>query len=169
MAHCCNSAAFLKYPEMHLDGVRLGSALLGRLSFQSKLNLKKIGYAECTVEEIRTIPKGSTVGYAAGFKAKEQTRVAVIGLGWYNGFTAERQNDLFRVRDSLWAILRHIRDIFIRRNIIVTVNGHKCRVLGHVGMVHAVVDVTDIDCALGDKVVAQVNPLTVKGLRIQYR
>ncbi len=169
MAHCCNSAAFLKYPEMHLDGVRLGSALLGRLGFQSKLNLKKIGYAECTVEEIRTIPKGHTVGYAAGFKAKEQTRVAVIGLGWYNGFTAERQNDLFRVRDSLWAILRHIRDIFIRRNIIVTVNGHKCRVLGHVGMVHAVVDVTDIDCALGDKVVAQVNPLTVKGLRIQYR
>jgi hypothetical protein len=36
-------------------------------------------------------------------------------------------------------------------------------------MVHAVIDVTDVDCAVGDKVVAAVNPLVVKGLRVQYR
>ena len=36
-------------------------------------------------------------------------------------------------------------------------------------MVNMVVDVTDIDCSLGDKVVAQINPLLVKGLKIQYR
>ena len=36
-------------------------------------------------------------------------------------------------------------------------------------MVHAVVDVTDIECAVGDKVIVQVNPLSVKGLRVQYR
>ena len=37
MVHCCNSAAFLKFSHMHLDGVRLGSALLGRMSFPTKL------------------------------------------------------------------------------------------------------------------------------------
>ncbi len=169
MAHCCNSSAFLKYPDMHMDGVRIGSAFLGRLCFQSKLSLKKIGYAECTVEELRWIPKGHTVGYGAGFKAREQTRTAIIGLGWYNGFAAQRENDLFRLRDSLRGILHHIKNLFFPHKILVSVNDQKCRVLGHVGMVHAVVDVTDIDCAVGDRVVAQINPLTVKGLRIQYR
>ncbi len=169
MAHCCNSHAFVRHPEMHMDGVRVGSAFLGRLNFKDKLGLKKIGYVECTVEEMRWIPKGQTVGYSAGFKAKSQLRTAVIGIGYYNGFAMLRQNDLFRFRDSILGILHHIKNIFFPHKILVNVNGQKCRILGHVGMVHAVVDVTDIDCAVGDKVIAAVNPLMVKGLRVQYR
>ena len=169
MLHCCSSAAFLKYPEMHLDGVRIGSAFLGRLGFQSKLGLKKIGYVECAVEDLRWLPAGHTVGYGAGYKCKERTRVAIVGVGWANGFGAERANDLFRVRDSLRAMLRHLIQIFVKKNILVSVNGQKCRVLGHIGMVHTVIDVTDMDCSLGDKVVLQVNPLNVKGLKVHYR
>lgn len=169
MLHCCNSHAFVRHPEMHLDAVRLGSAFLGRLTCKNKLGLERVGYAECTLDEIRWIPKGQTVGYEAGFKAKQPTRIAVISLGWYNGLASSRRNDLFRLRDSLAGILHHLRDMILRPKVLVTVNGHKCRLLGHVGMVNAVVDVTDVDCAVGDKVVAQVNPLTVKGLRVQYR
>ena len=169
MTHCCNSHAFVRHPEMHMDAVRIGSAFLGRLSFKEKLGLKRIGYAECTVEELRWIPKGQTIGYGAGYKAKSQMRVAVIGLGWYNGFTAERENDLYRRRDCLRNILKNLKYLFIPRRIIVEVNGKKCRVLGHVGMVHAVVDVNGIDCSIGDRVTAQVNPLYLKGLKVQYR
>jgi alanine racemase len=169
MAHCCNSHAFVRHPEMHMDGVRLGSAFLGRLSFKDKLGLKQVGYGECTLEEIRWIPKGQTVGYDAGFKARQQMRVAVIGVGWYNGFAYQRKNDIFRVRDSIGGILHHLKNLFFPTKLLVTVDGHKCRVLGHVGMVHAVVDVTDVDCAVGDKVTVAINPLAVKGLRVQYR
>lgn len=169
MAHCCNSHAFVRHPEMHMDAVRIGSAFLGRLSFKERLGLKKIGYAECTIDALRTIPKGQTVGYGAGFKAKAPIKVAVIGLGWYNGFTAERENDLWRKRDCLRNILKNIRYFFFPRKVLVSVGGKKCRVLGHVGMVHAVVDVNDIDCAVGDPVVAQVNSLYIKGLRVLYR
>ena len=169
MVHCCNSHAFVKHPEMHLDAVRLGSAFLGRLSCKNRLGLEKVGYAECTLEEIRRIPKGQTVGYEAGFKARQPMRIAVISLGWYNGLASSRRNDLYRFRDSLAGILHHLKDMILRPKLLVTVNGHKCRVLGHVGMVNAVVDVTDVDCSVGDKVVAQINPLTLKGLRVQYR
>ena len=169
MTHCCNSHAFVRHPEMHMDAVRIGSAFLGRLSFKEKLGLKRVGYAECTIEELRLIPKGHTVGYGAGFKARERMRVAVIGLGWYNGFAAERENDLFRLRDCLRGIFRFFKYIFFPKKILVTINGQKCRVLGHVGMVHAVVDVNGVDCVVGDKVTAQVNPLSIKGLKVQYR
>lgn len=169
MLHCCNSSAFLKYPEMHLDGVRLGSAILGRLAFRSPVSLKRIGFVECAVEDLRWLPKDHTVGYGAGYKCKERTRIAVVGVGWYHGFGAERENDLHRVRDHLRAIVRHLMGLFSKKNILVTVNGHKCRVLGHIGMVHTVIDVTDVECSLGDRVVMQVNPLNVKGLKVHYR
>jgi hypothetical protein len=31
------------------------------------------------------------------------------------------------------------------------------------------VDVNGIDCSIGDRVTAQVNPLYLKGLKVQYR
>ena len=169
MAHCCNSHAFVRHPEMHMDAVRIGSAFLGRLSFKERLGLKKIGYAECTIDAVRELHKGQTVGYGATFRAKGQMRVAVIGLGWYNGFTAERENDTFRFRDCLRGVLKNLKYLMFPRKILVSVGGKKCRVLGHVGMVHAVVDVNGIDCAVGDHVTAEVNPLYIKGLRVQYR
>ena len=127
MAHCCNSHAFVRHPEMHMDGVRIGSAFLGRLAFKDKLGLQRIGYAECTLEEIRWIPKGQTIGYAAGFKAPRQMRTAVIGLGWYNGFAASRENDIFRIRDSIGGILHHLKNLLFPRRILVEVKGEFVR------------------------------------------
>lgn len=169
MVHCCNSAAFLNHPEMKLDAIRIGSAFLGRAAGAEKLNLARIGYAEAAIEEIRWLQEGQTVGYGAGFRVKAPVRAAVIGIGYFNGFGPDRENDLYRVRDSLRGMWNHFKNIFIRKWVIVTVNGHKCRVLGHIGMVHAVVDVTDIQCAVGDTAVVQVKPLDIKGMKIVYK
>ena len=68
--HCCNSSAFLKYPEMYLDGVRLGSALLGRLSFPGDMGLQKIGWCQSQVELIREASQGPYGGLRRSLESK---------------------------------------------------------------------------------------------------
>ena len=65
--------------------------------------------------------------------------------------------------------MHNLRWIFTGKRLHVCVNGALCSVLGHVGMVNTIVDVTDVDCKIGDLAVLQVNPLQVKGMKILYR
>ena len=169
LRHCCNSSAFLQYPEMRLDGVRIGSGFLGRLSFSGVSELQPIGWCEARVEVIREIPKGHTVGYAAGWKAKRPTRIAVLGVGYYHGFGPESKNDLYRFRDCLVGALSEVKAFLTRRALYVTVNDHPARVLGHIGMVQTIVDVTGIPCQVGDPVRVPIKPLSVKNMDIVIR
>lgn len=70
MAHMLNSAGLLKYPEYAMDGVRVGSAILGRVSVRGNWGLAHIGECQATIEELRWLPKGHSCGYGAGWTAK---------------------------------------------------------------------------------------------------
>ena len=164
MAHMLNSAGLLKYPQYAMDGVRVGSAVLGRVSVRGNFGLTRIGECQATVEELRWLPKGHSCGYGAGWTAKKPTRVAVFSVGWYHGFGVEMGNDLFRFRDCLRGVLRNLRQMIFKKHITVTVNGKKCRVLGHIGMLHTCVDVTNVPCAVGDPAVFDLKPLLLKGI-----
>lgn len=167
--HCCNSSAFLKYPEMHLDAVRLGSAILGRLSFSGAASLKPVGHCEAQIELIREIPKGHTVGYGAAFRAKRDTRIAVCGVGYFHGFGMGAADDLFRFRDCVRKALSAVKSFLRRDAVYVTVCGKRARVLGHIGMVQTICDVTDIPCRVGDPIRLELGPLKVKNLPVEFR
>ena len=51
----------------------------------------------------------------------------------------------------------------------VEIDGKRCPVIGQIGMLHAAVDIGNLECRAGDRAVLQVNPLHVKGMKIQYR
>lgn len=169
--HCANSSAALRFDYTRLDAVRLGSALIGRISFHAKnnLGLKKIGWMETDIRFFRWLGKGHTIGYGSVFKTKKPTRVAVLDVGYYHGFCAEKARDTFRFIDSVVGCLSLIKRMLLGQKIYVTVNGKKAGVLGHVGMLHTVVDVTGIECSVGDTARLEVNPLMVKGIKRVYR
>ncbi len=168
-AHIANSSALYRHPEMLMDGVRVGSAFLGRLSFRGARGLTTIGWAEAPLTELRYLPKGHTVGYGAACKVKKNTQTAVLPIGWYNGFGVEKGRDLWRFRDCVRGCLSLVKALLTRKRLYVTVNGHKARVLGHIGMVNTVIDISGITCAPGDIARLEVNPLLARGLEIEYR
>ena len=167
--HCCNSAAFFRWPDMHMGGVRIGSAFLGRMSARGNFGLRRVGYCESQVEEIRWLPKGAATGYAGAWRAKKPTRLAMVPVGWYHGFGVEYGRDSFRFRDCFRGGLSLIKAWLTRKKLWVKIDGQRCPVRGHVGMLHTAVDVGRVDCHAGDTAMLDIGPLMHKGMDVEYR
>ena len=156
--HICNSSAFLKYPNMHLNAVRVGSAFTGNLAFKCHIGLKKVAHLESDVVEIKELPKGFNIGYSNIYKTKAKTKVAIVPCGYMEGLNIRNGRDMFRVVDKLRYIVRDIKDGLKKQAIYVKIKEQNCKVLGRVGTYHIICDITGKVINIGDKVALNINP-----------
>lgn len=157
--HVCNSSAFLKYPQLHLDGVRIGSAFLGRIPIENSYNLQRIGYLKSTIGEIRNLPAKHNIGYANTYTTKRATTTGIIPVGYKHGFGVEKSRDTFRFIDILRYVYNDLKSF--NKKFYVQVNGSLVPVLGRISMYHTIVDLTGINANAGDEVILNINPLHV--------
>ncbi|MCL4482610.1 MAG: bifunctional UDP-N-acetylmuramoyl-tripeptide:D-alanyl-D-alanine ligase/alanine racemase [Bacteroidetes bacterium] len=129
LLHILNTAGIERFPEMQLDMVRLGIGLYGASSGQSE-QLKNVATLKSTISQIKTVQPGETVGYGRNFVAERLTRIAVIPIGYADGYSRRLGNGVGRV----------------------IVKGSSAPIVGTVCMDMCMADVTGIACQEDDTV-----------------
>ena len=161
LLHVCATTAFLKYPDMHLNAVRLGSYFQGRVLVKN-LALKKLGIYKTTVQEIKTVPKGYNISYSNSYKTKKETRIATIPTGYMDGLARKKVRDSFSFKDNIISVLMEVKKIFKDNSFKVEIKGKEYKIIGRIGMYHSEVDITGSDIEVGDEVIIKsIAPLNV--------
>ncbi|MCZ8521766.1 MULTISPECIES: alanine racemase [Paenibacillus] len=132
--HCCNSAATLRYPELHLDMVRFGISLYGLMPSEDCREYGRYLIAAMSLRtrivSLRRIPAGRTVSYGGTFTAQRETLIATLPAGYADGLSR-------RLSGRGCALLR----------------GQRAPIAGRVCMDQTMLDVTDVPgVELGDEV-----------------
>ena len=96
ICHCANSAASLDLPEMHLDMIRPGIIVYGYdagdvnsqyLKDKGRpIDLKPVMTLTTKVSAIKEFKKGMSVGYGRTWVADRDTKIAVLPIGYGDGF-----------------------------------------------------------------------------------
>jgi alanine racemase len=89
LRHTANSAAALYYPQTRLDLIRPGIASYGYLPEPERridLKLRSVMRLLSEITLIKDLMPGSSIGYARTFKAKEKTRIAIVPVGYGDGY-----------------------------------------------------------------------------------
>ncbi len=85
-----NSAAVLAWPEAADDWVRPGIAVYGSSPFADRsaaqFGLRPAMTLRARVISVFTVPAGERVGYGASWQAPQSTRIAVVSVGYGDGY-----------------------------------------------------------------------------------
>ena len=130
MKHILNSAGIERFPQYQFDMCRLGIGMYG-FSFAGA-QLRNVCTLETTILSVKTVKAGETIGYGRHTKLNEDRVIAVIPIGYADGFDRRFSN----YGGEVW------------------VRGKRCPIVGNVCMDQAMVDVTGTDARPGD--IAQV-------------
>ena len=161
LCHAAGSSVLMSGRAIELDAVRVGSAFLGRCKRTRGDRLQTVGKGEVPLTEVRWLPKGHTVGNEVLVTLKKPTRVAVLPVGYRNGFGIRRLRD-----PGLWAA---IRAWWADRHRTVRIGKQRAKILGTIGAMETVVDITDLKCSAGDLAVFDLDPMFVQGMNREYR
>ncbi|MFM2295704.1 MAG: hypothetical protein RLZZ350_2117 [Verrucomicrobiota bacterium] len=123
LRHACNSGGFLDLPHAHLDMVRTGILMFG--IFPSSVcrrltGIEPVMSVKAKIASIQKLKAGEVVGYGMRYTAPSERRIAVLPIGYGDGFP--------RVRNTGCALI----------------HGQRAPLIGGIAMDALMVDVTDI-------------------------
>jgi alanine racemase len=142
--HVASSAGSLSYPDTRYDMVRIGVAQYGHwpspeiyydhLNTENKTSdntLKRVFTWKTDIMDVRKVEAGEFVGYGTAFQATHDMTIAVMPLGYSNGYPKALSN---------------------RGKVLI--HGKKCPIVGLINMNLFMVDVTHLENPqIGDEVV----------------
>ena len=158
VCHCANSAIFLKYPQMHLDAVRIGTLLSGELPagrFDAKIELIDPFKFKTRVISLRNLPAGSYLDYARTARLRREAKIAVIPVGFNHGLALQVDNHPANFLDLIKVVVKKCLAYFNLPGFAlqVKINGHSYPIRGKVFMQMALVEIPpQATVKIGDEV-----------------
>ena len=129
-----NSAAIMRIKDSHFEVVRPGIMLYGSSPFAETsavdLGLQAAMQFESMLIDIKVVEAGESIGYGSTYTASKDILIGVVSAGYGDGYP------------------RHARN-----GTPVWVNGQRCGLLGRVSMDSLCIDLSEVDAAVGDRVV----------------
>ena len=128
----CNSAAIINFPEHHHDWVRPGIMLYGSSPVIDKaadeLDLQPAMAFSARIMAIQTVKAGDSVGYCSRWVAAQETKVALVSIGYGDGYPRVVSDDAY-----VCVIDRQ------------TSQRHRCPIRGRVAMDMIAIDISAVN------------------------
>ncbi len=131
--HISNSGGIFNLDNSEFDFVRPGISLYGIMpdNAQAKnLGLKPVMELKTTIKNIFELEKGDFAGYSFRFQADKKTKVAIMPIGYGDGYS-----------------------FLFSNNSKCIIKNQFANIVGSVCMDLIICDVTEIDCEIGDEVI----------------
>lgn len=131
--HILNTAGIMRYPHRQYDMVRLGIGLYGISPLPPEatvIKLRPVSKLSSTVISLKRWPRETSIGYGRRGRLSRESVIATVPIGYADG----------------------IDRCFGCGRASFVVNGHRCPTVGNICMDICMIDVTDADAKIGDKV-----------------
>ncbi|EQB87019.1 alanine racemase [Clostridium punense] len=132
--HICDSIGMVRYPEYHMDMIRLGAFLYGMRPTgvtDEAVDLRIALTFKTKVAHIKNIEKGEGVGYDFSFIAEKKSKIATLPVGYADGYMRCLSN-----------------------SGEVMIGGEKAKAIGKICMDQTMIDLTHVEGVnVGDEVI----------------
>jgi alanine racemase len=141
-ASLANSSGIFLGASAHCDLVRPGFALYGGNPLPGQANpMTPVVDLKSSIVQIRNVLKGDTVGYGGAWTASDAARIAVVSVGYADGY------------------VRAGGGVAGQTGAQVIIAGRRCRIVGRISMDLTTVDIT----ALPEHAARRGDPVTLIG------
>ncbi|WP_313512986.1 bifunctional UDP-N-acetylmuramoyl-tripeptide:D-alanyl-D-alanine ligase/alanine racemase [Sphingobacterium sp.] len=128
--HVANTSAIVRWPQAHLDMVRLGIGLYGVDMDKNLPSLEQVSCLKTTVTQIKELPAGETVGYDRKGILSRDSKIATVKIGYADGYSRRFGNSVGKMQ----------------------INGFLAPTVGNICMDMCMLDVTGQNVQVGDEV-----------------
>jgi alanine racemase len=136
-----NSSGIFLGPATHCDMVRPGAALFGVNPKPATQNLMEpVISLKARIVQVRDVPRGDTVGYGATWTASRASRIAVVSVGYGDGYLHAASG----VRESTKGSTKSGAKSVAKSDAVAVIAGRRCPMVGRISMDLMAFDVTGL-------------------------
>lgn len=149
LTHLQNSYGAINYPELDYDYSRIGILLVGNASNDSQKLKHEVTLFpalewKANVTCVKTVPKGTYIGYGRNYLTEKETKVVSVSCGYADGLNRQASH----------------------HHLEVLLHGKRCEIIGNICMDQFMIDASEVDDVHTGDVVTIIGTQGIETIKI---